>query len=152
MASFRFKVTRKEAVLVPPSLPTPKKFLYVSNIDDQEALRCHVPVLQFYQSNPSNKGDKDPARVIREGLAKVLVHYYAFAGRLRDAPASKLIVDCTGEGVLFVEADADVDLEQFGELRPPLPCWDELLHDDVVSQNVTNTPLILIQVRVLLIL
>lgn len=147
MASLKFKVTRKAAVLVPPSLPTPKDFLYLSNIDDQAALRCHTPVLQFYRSNPSKKGDKDPARVIREGLAKVLVHYYPFAGRLRDASAGKLIVDCTGEGVLFVEADADVALDKFGDLRPPIPYWEDLLIcHDLVSQNVTNSPLILIQV------
>lgn len=146
MKSFRFKLTRKAAVLIPPSLPTPKDFLYLSNLDDQAGLRCYMRALLFYRSNSSKKCDKDPARIIREGLAKVLVHYYPFAGRLRDAPAGKLIVDCTGEGVLFVEADADVDLEQFGEMRSPIACTDQLLHDDLVSENVTNSPLMLIQV------
>nr|ABR16595.1 unknown [Picea sitchensis] len=145
MATLQFKVTRKPAVLVAPSRPTPKEFLYLSNIDDQAGLRFHIPVVQFYQFDPSKKGE-DPARVIREGLAKALVFYYPFAGRLRDAPAGKLVVDCTGEGVLFVEADADVALEEFGDLQPPFPCWEDLLHDVPASLTLTNSPLLLIQV------
>lgn len=145
MASLQFKVARKPAVLVAPSLSTPKESLYLSNIDDQAGLRFHIPIVQFYRFDPSKKG-QDPARVIREGLAKALVFYYPFAGRLRDAPGGKLVVDCTGEGVLFVEADADVALEEFGDLQPPFPCWEDLLHDVPGSESLTNSPLLLIQV------
>ena len=145
MASLKFNVTRKPGVLVAPSLPTPKELLYFSNIDDQPSLRFHLPVVQFYRFNPSKS-----AKVIRDGLAKVLVFYYSFAGRLKDGPGGKLIVDCTGEGVLFVEADADVALEEFGDLQPPFPCWDDLLHDVPGSLTVTNSPLLLIQVTSLM--
>jgi hypothetical protein len=58
------------------------------------------------------------------------------------------VVDCTGEGVLFVQADADVqlaDLEAVG-LRPPFPCWDQLLFDVEGSSGTLNCPLLLIQV------
>ena len=137
MASLQFKVTRKAAILVPPILPTPKEFLYLSNIDGQGTLRFHVPAFLFYQFNPSMKGD-DPARVIREGLAKVLVFYYPLAGRVRDAPTGKLVVECTGEGVLFVEADADIALEEFGDLQPPFPSWQELLHDMPGSDTIIS--------------
>eukprot|EP00253_Pinus_taeda_P033504 PITA_33504 len=145
MAALNMKVTRKPAVLVAPSVPTPKGLLYLSNIDDQSTLRFHIPIVQFYRFNPSKKGE-DPARVFKEGLAKVLVFYYPFAGRLRDAPFGKLVVDCTSEGVLFVEADADISMEEFGDLHPPFPCWADLLHDVPGSQNITNSPLLLIQV------
>ena len=48
--------------------------------------------------------------------------------------------------LLFVEADADVALEEFGDLQPPFPCWDDLLHDVPGSLTITNSPLLLIQV------
>eukprot|EP00253_Pinus_taeda_P029649 PITA_29649 len=145
MASPQVKVTRKGAVLVPPLAPTPKEFLYLSNIDDQATLRFHIPLFQFYRFNPSMKGE-DPARVIREGLAKVLVFYYPLAGRVRDAPRGKLLVECTGEGVLFVEADADVALEEFGDQLPSFSCWQDLLDDVPGPETITNFPILQIQV------
>lgn len=84
--------------------------------------------------------------VIKEALAKVLVHYYPFAGRLRDADNGKLTVDCTGEGVLFVEADADISLEEFGDLYPPIPRGDDFINNVTGSESITNSPLLLIQV------
>eukprot|EP00253_Pinus_taeda_P030500 PITA_30500 len=145
MAALNMKVTRKPAILVDPFLPTPKGLLYLSNLDDQLTLRFHIPNLQFYRFDPSKKVE-DPAKVIREALAKVLVFYYPYAGRLREAPFGKLLVDCTSEGVLFVEADADVSMEEFGDLHPPFPCLADLLRDVPSSETITNSPLLVIQV------
>ncbi|GLJ11815.1 hypothetical protein SUGI_0177700 [Cryptomeria japonica] len=123
MAVLNFKVRRQETVLVAPSLPTPREILYLSNIDDQEGLRFHTPYIQFYKHNIL-KDYQDPGKVIREALVKVLVHYYPFAGRLREAAGRKLLVECTGEGVVFVEADADVTLAEFGNIQPPIPGFE----------------------------
>ncbi|GAU24686.1 hypothetical protein TSUD_322940 [Trifolium subterraneum] len=90
---------------------------------------------------------KDPVDVIRKALAKTLVFYYPFAGRLREGPGRKLMVDCNDEGVLFIEADADVRLEEFGDaLQPPFPSLNELLFDVPGTSEVLNTPLLIIQV------
>nr|XP_010933015.1 benzyl alcohol O-benzoyltransferase [Elaeis guineensis] len=148
-SSLTFKVRRHEPVLVAPAEPTPHEFKRLSDIDDQEGLRFQIPVIQFYRNDPSMAG-RDPARVIREALAKTLVHYYPFAGRLREGARRKLVVECTGEGVLFIEADADVRLEQFGDaLQPPFPCLEELLYNVEGSGEVLNAPLLLIQVIIL---
>uniref|UniRef100_A0A6V7QXM3 Benzyl alcohol O-benzoyltransferase n=1 Tax=Ananas comosus var. bracteatus TaxID=296719 RepID=A0A6V7QXM3_ANACO len=142
----RFSVRRSEAVLVGPAEPTPHEFKRLSDIDDQEGLRFHIPVIQFYRSNPSMAG-RDPAEVVRRALAKALVFYYPLAGRLREGPGRKLYVECTGEGVLFIEADADVPLHHFGHaLQPPFPGLDDLLFDVAGSSGVLHCPLLLIQV------
>ncbi|KAG8472818.1 hypothetical protein CXB51_034626 [Gossypium anomalum] len=144
--SLVFTVRRQEAELVVPCEPTPYECKPLSDIDDQEGHRFHVRGFHFHRSNLSMKG-KDPAKVIKEALAKALVFYYPFAGRLREGPNRKLIVDCTGEGVLFIEADADVSLVDFGdELYPPFPCAEELLYDVPGSNGLLNSPLLLIQV------
>lgn len=153
-----FTVRRQEPVLVPPSEPTPHEFKRLSDIDDQDGLRTHIPVIQFYRNSvPSisttgtGGGHRDPAKVIREALGRALVSYYPLAGRLREAPGRKLVVECTGEGVLFVEADADISLEQFGDaLHPPLPFLGELLHDVPGSGGILHCPLVLMQVTRLL--
>ncbi|CAI0475954.1 unnamed protein product [Linum tenue] len=141
-----FKVHRREPELVRPAKPTPYEVKLLSDIDDQEGLRFHIPVIQFYKHVPSMRG-KDPVAVIRRALSEALVPYYPFAGRLREGPNRKLMVECTAEGVLFVEADADVRLAEFGDqLQPPFPCMKELLFDVPGSNAVLHSPLLLIQV------
>ncbi|KAL0419012.1 UNVERIFIED_CONTAM: Benzyl alcohol O-benzoyltransferase, partial [Sesamum radiatum] len=88
---------------------------------------------------------KDPVKVIRNAVARALVFYYPFAGGLREMAGRKLLVECT-EGVLFIEADEDVRLQQFGDaLHPPFPWLEELLYDVPGSDGVVNWPLLLIQ-------
>ncbi|KAK4430466.1 Benzyl alcohol O-benzoyltransferase [Sesamum alatum] len=141
-----FKVTRQNPELIPPVKPTPHEFKPLSDIDDQDGLRFQIPVIQFYRKNPTMDG-KDPVKVIRDAVAKALVFYYPFAGRLREMAGRKLVVECTGEGVLFIEADADVRLQQLGDaLQPPFPWLEELLYDVPGSGEVVNCPLLLIQV------
>ena len=115
----------------------------MSDIDDQ--LRRQMSLALFYRG-----GEGDPSGVIRRALGEALVHYYPLAGRLREVEEGrKLVVDCTGEGVLFVEAEADVrlaELEAAGGLRPPFPCMDQLLFDVEGSGGMLDIPLMLIQV------
>ena len=142
-----FKITRQPPLIVAPDRPTPRQSLYLSNIDDQAGLRYQIPWVLFYCSDSSKKkNEQDPVKVVKEALAKVLVHFYPLAGRLRDADNGKLTVDCTGEGVLFVEADADISLEDFGDIYPPVPRGDDFINNVPGSENITDCPLLLIQV------
>jgi len=144
--SLVFKVKRLAPEFVRPSKPTPHERKLLSDIDDQDGLQYQMPVIQFYNYDPTMEW-KDPVDVIRKALAKTLVFYYPFAGRLREGPGRKLVVDCTGEGVLFIEADADVTIKEFVDtLHPPFRCLDEILDDVPGSSDVLNTPLLLIQV------
>lgn len=145
-AALKFTVRRRPAVLVAPAAPTPRELKRLSDIDDQDGLRFHIPVIQFYRRS-ALMGARDPAPVIRDAVAKALVHYYPFAGRLRELEGRKLAVECTGEGVLFIEAEADVRLEHFGDaLQPPFPCLEELVFDVPGSSEVLGSPLLLFQV------
>ena len=151
-SSLVFNVRRVAPELIPPAGPTPNEFKELSDIDDQEGLRFQIPVIQFYRNDEHYGGSalrgRDPAKVIKEALGKALVPYYPFAGRLRETAGRKLVVECNGEGVLFIEADADVTLDEFGEaLQPPFPCLEELLFDVPGFGGVLDSPLLLIQVN-----
>ncbi|KAK9667218.1 hypothetical protein RND81_14G240500 [Saponaria officinalis] len=141
------EVSRQRPVFITPAEPTPYELKELSDIDDQAGLRIHVPVIHFYRSAPNMAG-MDPARVIREVVRKALVPFYPLAGRLREKAGKKLVVECTGEGVLFTEADAEVSLEEFSEaqLHPPIPCIEELLYDVAGYGGILDSPLLLIQV------
>ena len=144
-----FAVHRRKLVLVGPAGPTPRETKRLSDIDDQETLRGYLPFVYFYRSGAGAHADGDPADVIRRALGEALVPYYPLAGRLREVEERKLVVDCTGEGVAFVEADADVslaELEAAGPLMSPFPWIDQLLCDVDRSSSVLNSPLLLIQV------
>uniref|UniRef100_A0ACD5VDQ0 Uncharacterized protein n=1 Tax=Avena sativa TaxID=4498 RepID=A0ACD5VDQ0_AVESA len=152
-----YTVRRRDPELVGPAAQTPRERKRLSELDD--VLRVHIPLALFYRGSGSSRDDGrrlDPARVIRDALGEALVQYYPLAGRLQEMEGGKLVVDCTGEGVLFVEADADVqlaELEAAGGLTPPFPCWDQLLFDhddDGLMMGVLNSPLLLIQVTRLL--
>ncbi|KAK8560714.1 hypothetical protein V6N13_026150 [Hibiscus sabdariffa] len=92
-----FTVCRHKPELVVPARPIPRECILLSDIDSQEGLRYQMSGVHFYSRNSSMQG-KDPAKVIREALGQALVFYYPFTGRLREAPNSKLMVDCKAEG------------------------------------------------------
>lgn len=145
-----FSVRHSPPELVVPAEKTPNELKRLSDIDDQEGLRFQLPFTMFYSNNPLML-QKDPVKVVREALAKALVYYYPFAGRLREGHNRKLTVDCTGEGILFVEAEADITLEQLADtIQPPCPYIDQLLHDVPGSNAILGCPLLLIQVYIML--
>ncbi|KAL5833436.1 hypothetical protein ACOSQ3_017110 [Xanthoceras sorbifolium] len=90
---------------------------------------------------------KDPVMVIKEALSKALVFYNPSAGRLWEGLNGKLMVDCTDEGVLFTEADANVTLDQLGDaIQPPSPYLDQLLKSVPSSDAIIGCPSLSFQV------
>ncbi|KAK1411859.1 hypothetical protein QVD17_32662 [Tagetes erecta] len=149
--SLPFKVRKNAPELIAPATPTPRELKLLSDIDDQEGFRNLNSIILLYPKN-SKMGKTNPASVIREALAKVLVYYYPLAGRIKEfVPARKLVVDCNAKGVAFVEADANVTLEKVRMiLHPPFPCLGEFVYD-FDGPNVTiDSPLMYFQVTRLL--
>lgn len=129
-----------------PAKATPREFKPLSDLDDRESLHFHAVVIQFYRRDPSMER-VDPVRVIRHAIARALVYYYPFAGRLRKCGPHKLVVECTAEGVAFTGADANVSLEQFGHvLCPPFPNLEDLVCPVPASQGLLHSPLLHFQV------
>ncbi|XP_026450953.1 benzyl alcohol O-benzoyltransferase-like [Papaver somniferum] len=85
---------------------------------------------------------------MKNALADALVFYYHFAGRLREVPRGNILVECTAQGVLFIEADADVSLQQLGgdSLKPPSPCLEQLLYTPSNSEDILSCSLLFVQV------
>ncbi|KAL5728622.1 hypothetical protein ACHQM5_001687 [Ranunculus cassubicifolius] len=145
-SSLVFKVKRSQPEFIGPVEPTPYEFKNLSDIDDQEGLRFHIPGVLIFKKSETMEG-KDPVEVIKEAISKTLVYYYPLAGRLREGPNRKLMVECTGEGVMFIEANANIRLERYGDvLLPPFAALEDLLYNVPGSSGVVDCPLLLIQV------
>ncbi|KAG5537238.1 hypothetical protein RHGRI_024625 [Rhododendron griersonianum] len=115
----KFELTVKQGVptLVPPAEETKKGLYFLSNLDQNIA----VIVRTIYCFKSEEKGNEKAVEVIKDALSKVLVHYYPLAGRLTISPEGKLIVDCTAEGAVFVEAEANCTMEEIGDNTKPDP-------------------------------
>lgn len=59
---------------------------------------------------------------------------------------SLILMDCTGEGVLFVEVDTDISLEDLGDLSPPIPRAFDFINNVPGSDTITGSPILLFQV------
>jgi hypothetical protein len=144
-----FTARRSEPELVRPARPTPVETKSLSDLDDQWTLRFYESIIGFFRSPPGESiRPGKVAKGIKAAVAGALVYYYPMAGRLRTIPGgNKLEVDCTGEGVVFVEATADVRLEDLGQpLLPPYPCVEEFLGDAGDTRDVVGKPLLFLQV------
>ncbi|XP_027120301.2 methanol O-anthraniloyltransferase-like [Coffea eugenioides] len=144
--AMQFLVRHKEAELIVPAKTTPQEIRPLSDIDDQKGHRFHLPMIMFYSYNQC-MDEKNPVGVIRDAVAKALFYYYPYAGRLIEGPSDKILVNCTAEGVVFREAIAEVRLDQLRDfMQPPFPYSKEFLIDASGSTEISDSPLMLIQV------
>ena len=127
---------------MPPAEETPKGPYFLSNLDQNIA----VIVQTVYCFRGAGDGSSASV-VLRESLAKVLVHYYPLAGRLTISGEGKLAVDCTGEGAVFVEAEADCAMADIGDVTEPDPSvLGKLVYSVPGAKNILEMPLLVAQV------
>jgi hypothetical protein len=142
-------VVKSAPELVAPVGPTPGGTLPLSSIDKTAAVRVSVDFIQVFPPAVGAGGDQDTAvAAMRDGFAKALVPYYPVAGRIADASPGEPVVECTGQGVWFVEAAASCALADVNYLERPLlipkeellprPPPEEKLEDLVLMAQVRS--------------
>ncbi|KAJ7013773.1 hypothetical protein NC653_003420 [Populus alba x Populus x berolinensis] len=140
---FQLVVKQGEPTLVPPAEETEKGLYFLSNLDQNIA----VIVRTIYCFKSEEKGNENAGEVIKNALKKVLVHYYPLAGRLTISPEAKLIINCTGEGAVFVEAEANCALEEIGDITKPDPeTLGKLVYNIPDAKNILEMPPLVAQV------
>ncbi|KAA8540663.1 hypothetical protein F0562_024418 [Nyssa sinensis] len=141
--NFELIVKQGEPTLVPPAEKTEKGLYFLSNLDQNIA----VIVRTIYCFKSEEKGNEKAEKVIKDALSKVLVHYYPLAGRLTISSEGKLIVDCSGEGAVFVEAEANCSIEEIEDNTKPDPVTlGKLVYDIPGAKNILEMPPLVAQV------
>nr|GFA59155.1 shikimate O-hydroxycinnamoyltransferase-like [Tanacetum cinerariifolium] len=141
----KMKITIKNSTMIPPSeiIADSHKQLWTSNLDLVVG-RIHILTVYFYRPNGSSSFFD--SNVMKKSLADVLVPFYPMAGRMGRDESGKLVINCNNEGALFVEAESDTCLDDFGEFTPS-PEFKLLTPNVDYSSDISSYPLFFAQVN-----
>ncbi|KAH7522633.1 hypothetical protein FEM48_Zijuj07G0159500 [Ziziphus jujuba var. spinosa] len=136
----------KQTTMVKPAGETPRRALWLSNID-VVVPSTHTVSVYFYRptlTTGSSKNFFDP-NILKQALSKVLVPFYPIAGRLSRDHNGRIEIDCNAEGVLFVEAETISVIDDLGDFEPT-PELRKLIPSVDYSSGIHSYPLLLLQV------
>jgi shikimate O-hydroxycinnamoyltransferase len=86
---------------------------------------------------------------MQRALAEALVPFYPLAGRLRCGEGGRLELDCNGEGVLFVKADAaETTVDDYGDFAPTMEL--KRLVPAVDCDDITSSMILVLHVSLVL--
>ena len=111
------KITVQESTLVPPAEEAPQRRLWNASADLIHP-NLHTTSVYFYR--PDGSDNFFDTKVLKDALSRALVPFYPIAGRLKRDDGGRIEIDCNGEGVLFVEAESDGVVDDFGDFAPTL--------------------------------
>lgn len=137
------KINVKGSTLVRPAAATPAATLWNSNID-LVVPNFHTPSVYFYR--PTGAADFFDAAVLKEALGRALVPFYPMSGRLKRDEDGRIEIDCNAEGVLFVEAESDGTVDDYGDFAPTLELR-RLIPAVDYDKGISTYPLLVLQVR-----
>ncbi|XP_078148607.1 putrescine hydroxycinnamoyltransferase 2-like [Carex rostrata] len=132
--------------MVVPSEKTPQHDLWLSNLDIMLAQNGYTPVIYFYPASSSSDPKFVSVDAVKIALAKMLVPYYPFAGRLVMGADDRLKIDCNAVGALFVVANSEFTLDNFNELEPSPEMSKMFLPSMIGSAHQYPTVLLMLQV------
>ncbi|CDO98242.1 unnamed protein product [Coffea canephora] len=136
------KIEVKESTMVRPAQETPGRNLWNSNVD-LVVPNFHTPSVYFYR--PTGSSNFFDAKVLKDALSRALVPFYPMAGRLKRDEDGRIEIECNGEGVLFVEAESDGVVDDFGDFAPTLELR-RLIPAVDYSQGISSYALLVLQV------
>ncbi|WOG81731.1 hypothetical protein DCAR_0100882 [Daucus carota subsp. sativus] len=132
--------------IVKPAVSTPDHLRICKlSFFDQLAPPAHVPLVSFYHNDTVSR---DQTRMyLSKSLSQALARFYPLAGRfVRDG----FYVNCNDEGVLYVEAEADLELDEFlGIARKNVERVNDLVPWNSIGETtLVTTPIMGIKVTV----
>ncbi|KAL9996701.1 putative quinate O-hydroxycinnamoyltransferase [Helianthus debilis subsp. tardiflorus] len=136
------KITVTNSTMVRPAEETPRIKLWNSNVD-LVVPNFHTPSVYFYRPN-GGSNFFDP-KVMIKALSKALVPFYPMGGRLTRDEDGRIEIDCQGQGVLFVEAESDGVIDDFGDFAPTLELR-KLIPVVDYTLGIGSYPLLVLQV------
>ncbi|KAK2433788.1 spermidine coumaroyl-CoA acyltransferase [Trifolium repens] len=141
---FSLCLDTKDVVIVKPSKPTPSEILSLSTIDNDPNINILCQTIYVYKANHDFTNDqKDPACVIKEALSKALVYYYPLAGKITTLDDEKLGINCNGDGVPFLESNANCELSSLHYLEGiDVPTAQKLVFDNPSQDQTSPHPLV----------
>ncbi|PKA57606.1 Shikimate O-hydroxycinnamoyltransferase [Apostasia shenzhenica] len=134
----------KETEMVRPAAQTPRRRLWNSNLD-LVVPRFHTPSVYFYRRPAAAIDGFFDARKLKEALARALVPFYPMAGRLARDEDGRVEINCNGEGVLFVVAETDSSVDDFGDFAPTME-MKQLIPKVDYTDDIAAFPLLVLQV------
>ncbi|CDP22176.1 unnamed protein product [Coffea canephora] len=119
-----------------PAGKTPGGLYFLSNLD--QTFPYPVEIVFSYKGK-GNGTNKTSAEVLKTELAtKVLVEFYPLAGCVATSWDGKMLVRCNGEGVPFVEATCEYEMELLGNINPMNRRELRIVHPLQLSRRVTT--------------
>ncbi|CAM6097014.1 unnamed protein product [Calypogeia fissa] len=83
--------------------------------------------------------------IVRAAIGKVLVPFFPNGGRLMRQEDGRIAIKCEGQGVLFVEADSDACIDDFGDFAGQ-PAMQEVVPKVETTDDISSSPLVFLQV------
>ncbi|KAI3686313.1 hypothetical protein L1987_79987 [Smallanthus sonchifolius] len=115
LKKIEMKTVVRESTMVRPAAETPAKKLWISSLD-LSAPNFHIQLVFFYLPN----GDPNffDTKVMKDALSRALVAFYPMAGRFKQGEDGRIEIDCQGQGALFLKAESDGVIDEFGDFAP----------------------------------
>nr|GEW85300.1 pelargonidin 3-O-(6-caffeoylglucoside) 5-O-(6-O-malonylglucoside) 4'''-malonyltransferase-like [Tanacetum cinerariifolium] len=139
------EITNKASKFIKPSTPTPSALRnYNISFFDEQQPEVNVPIILYYSASQSDN-DVNIYNHFESSLSKALTIFYPLAGRyVRD----NLLIDCSDQGALYVQAKSNFQLTEFLRLEWELKVsmLNKLLACEIYEACEIHNPLLAVKV------